>query len=244
MPHKRYKDWNSIILNENDIIINNPSQVAEIFNNFFKTVASDAIRKHREHTSVQKKWQEFDKIDSDFECRPVTVDLVMQRIKNINPKMASGYDNIPSKLIIIAYRELSLPISNLMNTGIRMKTSPTPIKFENFSPIFKSDDNMNKGNFRPVSILPVSSKLHEGILIDEILDHFREIFDVLPSVYRRHYSCQIIILKFVEDVKSVLEGVIWWVTFLLTYPRLSIVSYTVFSLPNCMLIIFQCSPVN
>ena len=131
-----------------------------------------------------------------------------------------------------------------MNTGIRMKTSPTPIKFENVSPIFKSDDNMYKGNFRPVSILPVSSKLHEGILIDEILDHFREIFDVLPSVYRRHYSCQIVILKFVEDVKSAWEGVIWWVTFLLTYPRLSIVSYTVFSLPNCMLIVYQCSPVN
>ena len=56
-----------------------------------------------ENTPVyRKKWQEFDKIDSDFECRSVTVDLVMQRIKNIYPKMASGYDNIPNKLIMIA----------------------------------------------------------------------------------------------------------------------------------------------
>ena len=39
-----------------------------------------------------------------------------------------------------------------------------------------------------------------------MLDHFREIFDVLLSAYRRHYSCQTILLKFVEDVKSALDG--------------------------------------
>ena len=35
---------------------------------------------------------------------PVTVDLVMQSIKHIDPKKATGYDNIPGKLIRIAYR--------------------------------------------------------------------------------------------------------------------------------------------
>ena len=53
-----------------------------------------------------------------------------------------------------------------------------PFKFADASPIFKSDDDMNKGNFRPVSILSILSKLYKGILNDQILDHFREIFDV------------------------------------------------------------------
>ena len=39
-----------------------------------------------------------------------------------------------------------------------------------------------------------------------MLDHFREIFDVLSSAYRQHYSCQTILLKFVEDVKYALDG--------------------------------------
>ena len=130
----------------------------------------------------------------------------MQSIKNIDPKKATGCDNIPGKLIRIAYRELSVPFCNLMNTCIAMRTFPTPFKFADVSPIFKSDDNMNKGNFRPVSILSILSKLYEGILNDQMLDHFREIFDVLLSTYRRHYSCQTILLKFVEDVKSALDG--------------------------------------
>ena len=109
MSDKRYKNGNSIILNEKDTFLNDPAEMAEIFNDFFTTVASgigiddtiisaaDAIRKHKEHPSVGKNRREFDEINGEFDFRPVTVDVVMQNIKNINPKKATGYDNIPGK---------------------------------------------------------------------------------------------------------------------------------------------------
>ena len=109
-------------------------------------------------------------------------------------------------MIKIAYRELSVPICNLMNTCIAITTFPTSFKFADVSPIFKSDDNMNKGNFRPVSILSILSKLFESVLNEQMFDHFREMFDALLSAYRRHYSCQTVLLKFVEDVESALDG--------------------------------------
>ena len=68
MSDKRYRNGNSIILNENDKIVNDPSQVAEIFNEFFTTVASDigsvdevisagdAIHRHKDHPSVYRKF--------------------------------------------------------------------------------------------------------------------------------------------------------------------------------------------
>ena len=109
MSDKRYKNGYSIILNEKDTIVNDPAQVAEILNDFVTTVASgigfddtiisaaDAIRKHKEHPSVEKVRREFDEINGEFDFRSVIVDLVMQNIKNINPKKATGYDNIPGK---------------------------------------------------------------------------------------------------------------------------------------------------
>ena len=87
-----------------------------------------------------------------------------------------------------------------------MKTFPTPFRIADVNHIFKSDDNMNKGNFRPVSILSILSKSYESVLNEQIIDHFREIFDALLSAYRRHYSCQTVLLKFVEYVKSALDG--------------------------------------
>ena len=106
----------------------------------------------------------------------------------------------------IACKELAVPICNLMNACIAMKTFPTPFKFADVSPIFKSDDNLNKGNFRPVIILSILSKWYESALNEQMLDNFRKIFDALSSAYRQHYSCQTILLKFVEDVKSALDG--------------------------------------
>ena len=63
--------------------------------------AAGAIRKHKEHPNVEKIRREFDEIKGEFDFRPVTVDLVMQNIKNINPKKATGYDNIPGKTTMV-----------------------------------------------------------------------------------------------------------------------------------------------
>ena len=45
-----------------------------------------------------------------------------------------------------------------------MKIFPTPFKFADVSPIFKNDDTMNKGIFRPVTILSIPSKSFESVL--------------------------------------------------------------------------------
>ena len=111
MSDEHYKNGNSIILNEKDTIVNDLSQVADIFNEFFMTVASgigfddtiisaaDAIRKHKEHSSVGQIRHEFGEINGEFYFKPATVDLVMQNIENVNPKKATRYDNIPGKMI-------------------------------------------------------------------------------------------------------------------------------------------------
>ena len=43
-------------------------------------------------------------IVSAFEFSPATGNLVMQNIKIINPKKATGYNNIPDRLIRLVYK--------------------------------------------------------------------------------------------------------------------------------------------
>ena len=67
-----------------------------------------------------------------------------------------------------------------------METFPALFKFGNGSLIFKSDDNMNKGNFHPACILSIPSKLYESFFLnDQLLGYLREIYDELISAYRR-----------------------------------------------------------
>ena len=129
----------------------------------------------------------------------------MQMIKNINPRKATGCNNIPGKLIRIAYREISIPICSLLNASIAAKRFPSIMKYADVSPCFKKEDNHFKGNYRPVSVLTVISKLYESVLNNQMVDHFSELFNILLSAFRKHYNCQSLLLKLIEDIKSALD---------------------------------------
>ena len=191
--------------------------MSEIFNDFFVNVAtdigfnddvvsaSDAIRRHDQHPSVKRIREYYrDKI-KDFDFHVVDTETVMQMKKNINPRKATGCDNIPGKLIRIAYREISIPICSLLNASIAAKRFPSIMKYADVSPCFKKEDNLFKGNYRPVSVLTVISKLYESVLIYQMVDHFSELFNILLSAFRKHYNCQSFLLKLIEDIKSALD---------------------------------------
>ena len=56
---------------------------------------------------------------------------------------------------------LTAPIlSNLINKS-EMGPCPTPLKRAKILPIFKNKDKLDLTNYRPMSILPVISKIHE-----------------------------------------------------------------------------------
>ena len=129
----------------------------------------------------------------------------MQMIKNINPRKATGCDNIPGKLIRIAFREISIPICFLLNDSITAKRFPSIMKYADVSPCFKKEDNLFKGNYRPVSLLTVISKLYESVLNNHMVNHFSELFNILLSVFRKHYNCQSLLLRLIKDIKSALD---------------------------------------
>ena len=74
-------------------------------------------------------------------------------MKQFYIKKATGYDNIPGKIIRLAYRELSVPFANLINISLSHSVFPDAMKCAEVSSIFKKDDNLFKGNFGPVNIL-------------------------------------------------------------------------------------------
>ena len=168
------------------LALGNSWAIAEIFNNFFVNIAtdigfnddvvsaSDAITRHNQHSSVKRIREYYPDKIKDFDFHVVDTDTVMQMIKNINPRKATGCDNITGKLIRIAYREISIPICSLLNASITAKCFPSIMKYADVSPCFKKEDNLSKGNYRPVSVLTVISKLYETILNNQMVNHFRD----------------------------------------------------------------------
>ena len=79
------------------------------------------------------------------------------------------------------------------------------MKFAEISPGHKKDDNLIRGNYRPVSVLPILSKVYETVMNDQLFGYFLDKFHEFLSAFRKRYSCQSLLLKAVDDWKYALD---------------------------------------
>ena len=97
------------------------------------------------------------------------------------------------------HRELSVPITTLLNTCISRGVFPEVMKCAELNPIYKKKDNLIEDNYRPVSVLTALSKIYESSLNDKLFQHFVGIFNKFLSAYRKGHSCQSLLVKVIDD---------------------------------------------
>ena len=73
--------------------------------------------------------------------------------------IVEGYDEIPASLIIDGAEELAVPLSYLINQSLAHSAFPTAEKCAKITPVHKSDEKVVMDNYRPISVLPVLSKV-------------------------------------------------------------------------------------
>ena len=90
---------------------------------------------------------------------------------------------------------------------IKSFTFPSCLKEADVTPIHEKGKKGKKENYRPVSILPVLSKVFERIMFIQMSGFFEDIFNKQQCGFRKGYSTQLWMLKMLEKWKrSVDEG--------------------------------------
>ena len=217
MTDKNVKKHENIILRKSEQIVVNNKEVADIFNQYFSTVASTigfpdgiesatkAIAKHQNHPSILKIRGKFADRANSFSFTTVSYDTIEKKLKSINSKKATGYDGIPGKLLRLAHRELAMPLANLINTCLIRSSFPDNMKCAELSPVYKKGDNLCEDNYRPVSVLTGISKLFEAVINDQMYAYYCETFDDFLCAFRTGYSCQSLLVKVIDDWKNALD---------------------------------------
>ena len=65
---------------------------------------------------------------------------------------------------------------------------------------------MTKANYRPVSLLPIPSKIFEKVLSTQFSDYFDKIIDDFLCAFRKGHGCQTTLLRLLEDWKYALDN--------------------------------------
>jgi len=98
---------------------------------------------------------------------------VEQRILSLKNKGA-GIDKINAKLLKMSYKAILPQLTHFFNICVNKGIFPKKLKIGVVKPVYKKGDAHDFSNYRPISILPVLSKILELIIRDQLTDYFVE----------------------------------------------------------------------
>ena len=210
LPQKSFSTAN-ICLKTKEKISFDTKENAETFKDFFNNLAEDLVKKLPKapnvfgDSSTSLYYRSKELPTKDFDFSNVSVTTVTNILHNMDPSKASGIDNLSGKFIKDGASVLALPIAQICNLSIKTSCFPSDCKIAKLKPIFKKGTITDPKNYRPISLLPLLSKVIEKVVHDQTQDFLSEnklLFEY-QSGFRTNHSTEFA-LTFLSD--KILQG--------------------------------------
>jgi len=201
-----------VVLNIDDKICFDDKKIANYFNDFFTNIASMLVSKlpafpnvFKTSSSIFKEYYS-NKVPSEkkFYIKTVSEEYVYKELCSLNPMKSTGLDNIPARFIKDGAIFLKIPITFIINKSIVDKEVPTELKAARVKPLFKKNFQTDVGNYRPVSILCIVSKVLERCVYNQLESFLAKnnIIYQFQSGFRTNFSTESCLVHLTDFVKS------------------------------------------
>ena len=225
---KKSKSCPKIILIEKDKVINDDIEIANTMNDYFVNVAKslditrnismDNTISIKDERSIQLILDSYNvhpsiiainaniKVVNTFSFSLLTVEDIKDEINHIDVSKATGYDNIPAKMIKCSINVVTPYLTNVLNHCVINNTFPDELKLADVFACYKKDGVHLKENYRPISVLPVVSKIYERILSKQIMAYMNNKLSPLLCGFRKGYNTQHPLIRLIEKFRSALDN--------------------------------------
>ena len=155
---------------------NKPKELAQCMNEFF----INKVRNLRSHIPACRK-NPLERVQSmmmnrscNFSLKAVHPDEVSKIIANLKNSKTCGIDNIDSFVIKLAADDLTPAITHIVNLSLSQSCFPSAWKTSKVIPLLKKSDATLPKNYRPVSLLPITSKILERAVYQQLIQYLEE----------------------------------------------------------------------
>ena len=176
------------------------NDIAEDFNSFFVHVGEKLASKIPPPSNVTFHTFLKNMSTNTFFLHPVSTNEIENLISVLDVRKATGWDNIPSTLVQVANSYISTPLCYIFNLSFTTGQFPDLMKVARVLPLYKKGNVNGIGNYRPISILPVLSKLLEKIVNTRIVNYLNKHNILYEHQYgfREKHSCKISLISLIQ----------------------------------------------
>ena len=210
----------SFTLIEGEKIVSDEKEIAQIFNDhyskiistldlptppFIETECDDHVRKcilqYRTHPSIEMiKSKGF---LENFSFVHTNDEQAEKIIEGLSTGKSQCETDLPTKIVKKYSATFAKFLTKSINNSIDTSTFPNLLKLANITPVYKKKGSKNdKANYRPISILPVLSKIFERVIHDQIASYFENIFSDKQCGYRKGHGTQTALINLTETWKK------------------------------------------
>lgn len=187
--------------------------MARAFNDFFVTVASDLVKKLQKGTGrygikqVEQFYAKKGAVKDSFGLSKVKESDICKILKDLNAGKATGLDNLSARFVNDAAEIIACPLTNIINISIQHGVFPNDLKLARVIPIYKKNNKTEVGNYRPVSILNVFSKVLERVVHDQLYKYLHEanLFYTFQSGFRESFSTDSCLLHLTDIIRMEMD---------------------------------------
>ena len=173
--------------NVTELIVDNVSifddrSIAESMNEYFISIGTKLADKIDSNSVYQNDDLTYaiESLETDsfstilFHFRTISVNSVALRLSKLLASKSTGMDNIPAKVLKITANIIAPSLTYIFNISLESGIYVDDWKLAKVIPIYKSEDRKKCENYRPISILPVISKVFESEIFNQLYEYLNE----------------------------------------------------------------------
>ena len=149
---------------ENELFITDFTEKAQLFNEYFilQCTTIDTGSQIPQHDPVTTS------LINEF---TISEEKILNIIRALNINKAHGWDELSVRMIKLSDAALILPLKIIFTNCLRHGLFPEVWKRANVVPVHKKNEKNLKGNYRPISLLPIFGKILEKLVYDSLYTH-------------------------------------------------------------------------
>ena len=195
LPKKGSSGKQNICLKDKDNLIFDPKKTSNIFKTFFSDIAKNLLEKlpiapnRFNKNSVSEYYKNFN-LTNKFQFSHISTQTVHDILKNLDITKSAGIDNVSATFLKDGAEILASPIAQLCNLSVSTSSFPDSCKTAKLFPLYKKGCKTDPKNYRPISLLPIISKVIEKVIhtqTQSFLDENNILYN-FQSGFRKKYS--------------------------------------------------------
>ena len=194
--------------NIDDDLVSDPQTISNHFNSYFVNIGSKLASQIHGSTNFKDYLNNAHSPVDSFFFAPTYPEEIIKLCLSLKSCASSGHDEIKPDVIKVVRTLIAKPLSHVFNLSLSSGVVPSQFKIARVVPIYKNGDRQSCTNYRPISVLPVFSKLLERLVHKRLYDFILK-FDLLHNAqfgFRSNRSSFMAIIEAYNDIVSNLDN--------------------------------------